>query len=110
MNPRHKTVRRASIVLAIACAFVWSGPVMAHGRGELRDASGRRLGTVERDGTVRDASGRRQGRIEDDGTVRDASGRRQGRVEADGTVRDASGRRLGSISGGDRRAALQFFF
>ena len=89
----NTAIRNTAVVLALTGAFVWSGPVLANGRGELRDASGRRVGTVERDGTVRDASGRRLGR-----------------VESDGTVRDASGRRLGTISGGDRRAALRFFF
>ncbi len=44
------------------------------------------------------------------GDLRNANGQKLGRIYEDGTVRDANGQKLGSVSGGDRRAALTFFF
>jgi len=88
------------------------------GTTTFRDNSGRRLGTIHKNGVSRDNSGRRQSAISSDGTVRDNSGRRQGqlttdssgtktfrddsgrtqyRIQKNGDIRDSSGRLMGKI-------------
>ncbi len=79
-------MRYAKILAAILLAGT-AGAAMA-GDFVLRDASGRRTGTIEQSGgdyIRRDASGRRIETYESDGrggyVIRDASGRRTGTLE-----------------------------
>lgn len=78
-----------------------------HGGYTRRDASGRRLGTVEQSlggYVLRDSSGRRTGTVEagPGGYVqRDSEGQRVGTMEQDATgrwvMRDTAGRRAGTV-------------
>ena len=64
---------------------------------DIRDQSGHRTGSVDKDGIIRDKSGHRTGSIDKDGTIRDKSGHRTGSVDKDGTIRNQSGHRIGSV-------------
>lgn len=97
------------VFFLILCA----APSMVLAQTTVRNGSGSRIHTVDRDGTIRDAngtsigkfdngtfrnaSGSRVGSAESDGTVRNGSGSRVATVEKDGTVRNSSGSRIGSI-------------
>jgi hypothetical protein len=127
-NELEKMKMRSLIFLTIMIiSLLIIGPLNLHAQ-DLRDQSGIKTGSVEKDGAIRDKSGIKTGSFDDngavrdksgikigsvdkDGVVRDKSGIKLGEIEDSGTVRDKSGIRIGSAEGVEKKkAAVMFFF